>query len=70
MLFAWVASTHAQLLHDVIHAEIELNPPRVTVAGKVATTRIVSEELSAEFTGIALQGFTASDSLSGSVRFL
>jgi len=69
MLFAWVASTHAQLLHDVIHAEIELNPPRVAVAGKVATTRIVSEELSAEFTGIALQGFTASDSLSGSVRF-
>ncbi|MYF63026.1 MAG: hypothetical protein F4183_00840, partial [Rhodothermaceae bacterium] len=69
MLLAWVASTQAQLLHDVIHAEIELSPPEVAVAGKIATTRIVGEAILAPFTGIALQGFTASDSLSGSVRF-
>jgi hypothetical protein len=69
MLVAWVASAQAQLLHDVIHVEIELNPPEVTVAGKVATTRVVGQELSIQFTGIALQGFTASDSLSGTVRF-
>ncbi len=69
VLFALVASARAQLLHDMIHAEIELNPPEVAVAGKVATTRVVGQELSAPFTGIALQGFTASDSLSGAVRF-
>ncbi|MCY4674898.1 MAG: N-acetylmuramoyl-L-alanine amidase [Bacteroidetes bacterium] len=69
VLFALVASAQAQLLHDMIHAEIELNPPEVAVAGKIATTRIVGQELSAPFTGIAMQGFTASDSLSGAVRF-
>ncbi len=69
VLFTLVASAQAQLLHDMIHAEIELNPPEVAVAGKVATTRIIGQELSAQFTGIALQGFTASDSLSGAVRF-
>lgn len=69
MLVAWVASVQAQLLHDVIHAEIELYLPEVSVAGKVATTRFIGQELSTQFTGIALQGFTASDSLSGTVRF-
>ena len=69
VVFVLVASARAQLLHDMIHAEIELNPPEVAVAGKIATTRIVGQELSAPFTGIVLQGFTASDSLSGAVRF-
>ncbi|MCY3629198.1 MAG: N-acetylmuramoyl-L-alanine amidase [Bacteroidota bacterium] len=70
LLFSFVTTARAQLLHDVIHAEIELQSPEITILGKTLTVSVVSHELPAEFTGIALQGFTDSDSLSGSVRFL
>jgi len=62
-------STRAQLLHDVIHHEIEVNAPDVTVFDKTATVQFISQNLYSEFTGIAIQGFTSSDSLAGEVRF-
>ena len=70
LLFVFATTTQAQLLHDVIHAEVELTPPHITLAGKTAVVQVASQELITEFTGIALQGFTSSDSLSGFVRFL
>ena len=70
LLFSFATAARAQLLHDVIHAEIELQSPEITIAGKTSTVSVVSQELTTEFTGIALQGFTDSDSLSGYVRFL
>ena len=69
VLLVCATATQAQLLHDVIHAEVALNPSQVTLSGKTASIQLVSQELVTEFTGIALQGFTASDSLSGLVRF-
>jgi len=65
----FVATTQAQLLHDLIHAEVELNQFFSTFSGKTTTVQAVSQDLVTEFTGIAVQGLTASDSLSGDVRF-
>ena len=62
-------SAWAQLLHDVIHHEIEMSAPDVTIFGKTATVQLISRDLHDQYTGIALQGFTSSDSLSGEVRF-
>lgn len=70
LLLSFATTARAQLLHDIIHAEIELQSPEITFVGKTSTVSVVSQDLTAEFTGIALQGFTASDSLSGYVRFL
>ncbi|MCY4205567.1 MAG: N-acetylmuramoyl-L-alanine amidase [Bacteroidetes bacterium] len=67
---AFASTTHAQLLHDLIHAEVELDQLRVSSLGKIASVEATSLNLSEEFTGIALQGFTESDSLSGFIRFL
>ena len=69
LLFSFTATTRAQLLHDVIHAEVELLSSATISAGKTSTVSVISEDLAIEFTGVALQGFTASDRLSGSVRF-
>lgn len=70
LLFSFATTAQAQLLHDIIHAEVELQSPEITFVGKTSTVSVVSQDLTDEFTGIALQGFTASDSLSGYVRFL
>ena len=70
LLLSFTTTVQAQLLHDIIHAEIELQPSETTFAGKTSTVSVASKDLTTEFTGIALQGFTASDSLSGYIRFL
>ncbi len=64
-----VPSIYAQLLHDVIHEEIQVETSEITFIGKTTSVQLVSQALQSPFTGIALQGFTTSDSLSGSVRF-
>ncbi len=69
LLFSFTTTTRAQLLHDVIHTEVDLLPSATTSAGKTSTVSVISEDLAIEFTGVALQGFSAGDSLSGSVRF-
>lgn len=69
LLCSLVPTTRAQLLHDLIHTEIELQSPEITLTGKTASVRFSSHDITTEFTGIALQGFTESDALSGSVRF-
>ncbi len=70
----WLCSlsttAYAQLLHDIVHAEIELQSPEITFVGKTSKVTVISHDLPSEFTGIALQGFTSSDSLSGYIRFL
>ncbi|MCY4224275.1 MAG: N-acetylmuramoyl-L-alanine amidase [Bacteroidetes bacterium] len=69
LVTTFATSTHAQLLHDVIHHEVEMGPPDVTVIGKTTTVQFITQDLHSEFTGVALQGFTSSDSLAGDVRF-
>lgn len=69
-LIACAGVARAQLLHDVIHSEVELHGPEITVAGKISVVTMVSQELTSELTGVAVQGFTDTDSLSGDVRFL
>ena len=44
-------------------------PSGIRYLGKTTSVRTVSQTLRDEFTGIALQGFTGSESLSGMVRF-
>ena len=59
----------AQLVGDMIHAAVPLDDSRLTVVGKTAQYSFTSEALEELFTGVALQGFTSSDSLQGMVRF-
>ena len=68
LLLVGAETTKAQLLHDLIHDEVELFSSKTTKVGKVTTLSSVTKDLSAEFTGIALQGFAACDSLAGFVR--
>jgi len=69
VLSGLVLPLHAQLLHDVIHEEIVIETSEITFVGKTTTVQLVSQDLVSQFTGIAIQGFTTSDSLSGYVRF-
>lgn len=69
VLLTCVTITKAQLLHDVIHVEVDLYPSEIRPLGKTFSVRTVSQELREEFTGIALQGFTDSELLFGLVRF-
>ncbi len=69
LLIGTPITAYAQLLHDMIHEEVVLTAPNVTLTGKHASVSVHSQTLSNDFTGIALQGFTGSDSLSGFIRF-
>ncbi len=69
LLIGGPITVHAQLIHDMIHEEVVLTAPNVTLTGKHASVSVHSQTLSNDFTGIALQGFTDSDSLSGFIRF-
>jgi len=60
---------YAQLLHDVIHEEVQVETSEITIVGKTTTVQLVGQDIQSLFTGIALQGFSTSDSLSGYVRF-
>lgn len=63
------ATVRAQLVSDLIHEVVELEPGQTSVSGKAATFTFSSAAVGTPFTGIALQGITSSDSLQGFVRF-
>ena len=63
------ALVRAQLVGDMIHNVVEVGTGQSAVSGKTATWSFASNSLPAPFTGIALQGMAASDSLQGEVRF-
>lgn len=69
--FAWALAcvAHAQLVEDMVDSRVGLSPPAIDVTGKAATFEFLSQEVSAPYSGIALQGSATGDSLSGWVRF-
>ncbi len=65
-----VPATHGQLVDDLIHAPVAIEAARVQTVGKTTLhTFASSQAIDLPFTGIALQGFAAGDSLRGQVRF-
>ena len=67
MGFAWAAS--GQLVADVIDTPIPLSAPQIQADGLAQQIEYTSTAVLPAFTGVALQGIAAGDSLRGWIRF-
>ncbi len=67
-LCSYAPRAAAQLIHDVIDADVVLAPP-VRTGGGPAETRYTSAFIAQPFTGIAVQGTTSDRDVQGWVRF-
>lgn len=65
----FLADAHGQQYDDLIHYPVELGAPAVEQAGKQAQFTYESKAITAEFTGVIIQGFTSDASLEGFIRF-
>ncbi len=69
LLCALAYDAHGQLVEDMVDSPVTLSQPAMSQTAKAATYEFASQEILAAYSGIALQGSAAGDSLSGWVRF-
>jgi len=57
------------MIHDMVDMLVPVSEPQTEFSGKDAIVSLTSSAVSTSYTGLAIQGFSSADTLSGWVRF-